>query len=154
MDPDRPGSTREQITIQRTVPARGIPSPARLRRVAAAALADDCCGALTLRIVDADESQALNRDFRGKDAPTNVLSFGYDDVPELLGDVVICADVVAREAAAQGKSAAAHWAHMVVHGCLHLQGFDHQSDAEAARMEALETAILARLGFGNPYLTS
>lgn len=151
MDPASSGPTREQIHIQRTVPAQGIPSPARLRRVAQAALADDCLGELTLRIVDAEESRALNRDFRGKDAPTNVLSFGYNDFPGVLGDIVICADVVAREAAEQGKAAAAHWTHMVIHGCLHLQGFDHECDADAARMEAKETAILARLGFGNPY---
>lgn len=110
---------------------------------------------LTIRIVDADESRALNRDYRGKDSPTNVLSFPAELPPEveipLLGDLVICAPVVAREAGEQGKPLAAHWCHMVVHGCLHLLGYDHVEDEQAEAMEALETRILARLGYPNPY---
>jgi len=106
-------------------------------------------GELTIRIVDAAESQALNLDFRGKDKPTNVLSFQGDTV--VLGDLVICAPVVAREAQEQGKALLAHWAHMVVHGCLHLQGLDHEDELEAVRMEARETRILKNLGFPNPY---
>lgn len=110
---------------------------------------------LAIRLVDEDESQALNHQYRHKNAPTNVLSFPCDLPPEveldLLGDLVICAPVVAREAQEQGKSAEAHWAHMVVHGCLHLLGFDHIEDAEARVMENLETAILQALDFPPPY---
>lgn len=110
---------------------------------------------LSVRIVDEAESQALNRDYRGKDNSTNVLSFPAElpagvDVP-LLGDLVICAPVVAREAAEQGKPLAAHWCHMMVHGCLHLLGYDHLEDAEAEAMESLETRILARIGYPDPY---
>lgn len=145
-----PVAPEVSIQVQRRVPARGIPSAESLRAFARAALQPGAGGELTLRITDADESRALNRDFRGKDKPTNVLSFGYD-VPDMLGDLVICADVVAQEAAEQGKVPRAHWAHMVVHGCLHLQGFDHECEPDAAHMEATETAILAALGFRNPY---
>jgi probable rRNA maturation factor len=114
---------------------------------------------VTLRVAEADEVQGLNRDYRGKDKPTNVLSFPSElpaellselDEPEL-GDIIICAEVVAAEAAEQGKSLAAHWAHMVVHGMLHLQGYDHIEDADAEKMEALEVEILSGLGFANPY---
>jgi len=108
------------------------------------------------RIVDAPESQALNRQYRGKDYPTNVLSFPaeYNEfLPyDYLGDLVICAPVVEREANEQGKQLLDHWAHMVVHGMLHLQGYDHESDEQAAEMEALEIEILAALGHTNPYL--
>ena len=107
-------------------------------------------GELTIRLVDAAESQALNREYRGKDKPTNVLSFGYD-MPGLLGDLAICAPVVRREAVEQGKAVDAHWAHMTVHGCLHLCGYDHVDDADAAAMEALEIAVLASLNLPNPY---
>lgn len=145
------------ITVQRRVPPAGIPSAASLRRFARAGL-EGLPGEITLRLVDALESRQLNHQYRGKDYATNVLSFAYD--PELMaadggvmGDLVICADVVAREAAEQGKPAVAHWAHLVVHGCLHLRGFDHENDADAARMEARETAILADLGFPTPYET-
>lgn len=112
---------------------------------------------LTVRLVDTNESQQLNRDYRGKDKPTNVLSFPADLPPEielpLLGDLVICADVVAQEATEQGKTNEAHWAHMTVHGCLHLLGFDHIDDQEADEMEALETQILQGLGYPAPYET-
>ncbi|BDM65642.1 endoribonuclease YbeY [Shewanella sp. NFH-SH190041] len=110
---------------------------------------------LTIRIVDAEESQTLNRDYRGKDRPTNVLSFPFEAPPgielPLLGDLVICASVVENEAADQHKPLAAHWAHMVVHGCLHLLGYDHIEDAEAEEMEALETQLIQSLGFEDPY---
>lgn len=111
---------------------------------------------LTIRIVDEDEGQQLNLDWRGKDYATNVLSFVADippgllDIP-LLGDLVICAPVVMREAAEQDKSLAAHWAHLVIHGCLHLQGYDHIEDEEAEAMEALERQLLAQLGYPDPY---
>lgn len=129
-----------------------MPSPARLRAWAEAALAGQR-GELTIRVVGGRESRALNRRFRGKDKPTNVLSFPYAE-PGVLGDVVLCAPVVNREAREQGKSPAAHWAHMVVHGVLHLRGFDHIRHAEARVMESRERAILARLSFPDPYLLS
>ena len=104
---------------------------------------------LTIRIVGAAESRALNRTWRGKDKPTNVLSFGGAG-PEV-GDLAICAPVVAREAREQGKSARDHWAHMVVHGVLHLMGYDHEREREAALMEKREVNILGQLGIPNPY---
>ncbi len=111
---------------------------------------------LTVRIVDEAESAALNSQYRGKDYPTNVLSFTYDIPAEvemnLLGDLVICAPVVQREAGQQGKAEQAHWAHMVIHGVLHLLGFDHLNDTDTQNMEQHEIAILAELGFPNPYL--
>lgn len=138
------------IGIQRRVAARGIPSPARLRGWAAAALGGER-GELTLRIVGEAESRRLNREYRGKDKSTNVLSFGYE-TPGVLGDLVLCAPVIAREAKGQGKPPAAHWAHMVVHGVLHLRGLDHIRAADAKVMEGRERAILARLSFADPYL--
>jgi probable rRNA maturation factor len=131
------------------VSARSVPSAARLRRWAGAALGRRR-GELTLRIVGPAESRTLNRRFRGKDQPTNVLSFPYGE-PGVLGDIVICAAVVNREAREQGKRAPAHWAHMVVHGVLHLLGFDHIRPADARVMEGRERAILARLSFPDPY---
>ncbi|GGW53834.1 rRNA maturation RNase YbeY [Alishewanella tabrizica] len=111
---------------------------------------------VTIRIVDEAESQQLNYQYRAKDKPTNVLSFPFQCPPgielPLLGDLVICAQVVASEAAEQGKVPAAHWAHMVIHGCLHLLGFDHINDDDAAEMEVEEIQILQQLGVNNPYL--
>ncbi len=113
---------------------------------------------VSVRIVDAAEIHALNSDYRGKDKPTNVLSFPAGDVaglpadmPVPLGDVVICASVVREEAAAQGKAITDHWAHMLVHGTLHLLGYDHETETEAAEMEALETRILSEHGVADPY---
>ena len=113
---------------------------------------------VSVRIVAAAEIQALNKQYRGKDKPTNVLSFPAGkvsglpaDIPVALGDIVICASVVHDEAAAQRKALEAHWAHMLVHGTLHLLGFDHDSDADAAEMEALETRILSDHGLADPY---
>lgn len=140
--------------MQRAVAARGVPSPARLKAWARAALAGAGRGRerreLTLRIVGNAESRSLNRRYRNKDRPTNVLSFP-SDAPGVLGDLVLCAPVVGREAREQGKAAAAHWAHMVVHGVLHLLGFDHIRPADAKVMEGRERAILARLSFPDPY---
>jgi len=113
---------------------------------------------VSVRIVDANEVRALNRDYRGKDTATNVLSFPAgplaglpDDALMLLGDIVVCASVVDREAAEQDKAVADHWAHMLVHGTLHLLGFDHENDADAAEMEALETQVLTAHGLPDPY---
>ena len=107
---------------------------------------------LTVRIVDAEEGQRLNREFRHKDYPTNVLTFDYSGAPVVAADLVLCAPVVAREAAELGKPLAEHYAHLLVHGALHAQGWDHETgEADAQAMEAHETAILARLGFADPY---
>ncbi len=108
----------------------------------------------TVRIVDEAESRALNHQFRDRDSATNVLAFPADSELldyDCLGDLVICAPLVATEAMAQGKSQDAHWAHLVIHGMLHLQGYDHHTEAQAARMEALEVEILDTLGYTNPY---
>ncbi len=137
------------IHIQRAVPATGIPSPASLRTWAEAARGRTR-GEITLRIVDAAEGRTLNRDWRGRDYATNVLSFPMQE-PDYLGDIVICAEVVAREAGEQHKAPRAHWAHLVVHGVLHLKGHDHIADAEAEKMEGLERKLLYRLGFSDPY---
>jgi probable rRNA maturation factor len=111
---------------------------------------------LTIRIVDEIESQSLNKQYRNKEKPTNVLSFPFEAPPQidlnLLGDLVICAPIVSNEAKEQSKHEISHWAHMVVHGTLHLQGYDHIEDDEAEAMEALEIKILTKLGFPNPYL--
>ncbi|EOD77265.1 metal-binding heat shock protein [Grimontia sp. AD028] len=110
---------------------------------------------VTIRLVDEFESQSLNRDYRGKDKPTNVLSFPFEAPPgvelDLLGDLIICRQVVEKEAEEQNKDLLAHWAHMVVHGSLHLLGYDHIDDEEAEEMESLEISIMNALGFENPY---
>lgn len=110
---------------------------------------------LTIRVVSPAESQQLNHDYRGKDSPTNVLSFPFDAPPDvdlaLLGDLAICADVVTREAQEQQKTLTAHWAHMVIHGTLHLLGYDHIENDEAEQMEALEIELLAGFGIADPY---
>ena len=107
---------------------------------------------ITVRIVDADEGQALNRSYRQKDYATNVLTFDYTQAPTVHADLVLCAPVIAREAKENKKTLQAHYAHLLVHGTLHAQGHDHEnSDQEAAEMEALETGILLRLGFADPY---
>lgn len=137
------------IHIQRAVPPQGLPSATSLRDWAKAARGKKG-GEITIRLVSPDESQALNRDWRGKDKPTNVLSFPMQE-PDYLGDIVICAAVVAAEAAEQHKTLRAHWAHMVVHGVLHLLGHDHLVEAEAEQMEALERRLLAKMGFSDPY---
>jgi len=138
-------------------------SRALVRRWAQAALLAPA--ELTIRFVDADEGRALNRDYRAKDYATNVLTFAYNedtgdgdaedcetvDTAPTHADIILCTDVLQREAAEQGKTLEAHAAHLVVHGVLHAQGYDHETDAEAAEMEALEIDILARLGVENPY---
>lgn len=123
-------------------------------------LAPDTEFELTIRIVDKDEIQALNNTYRHKNKPTNVLSFPYEgfefEVPEevqlpLLGDLIICHDIVVAEVQQQAKTVIEHWAHMVVHGVLHLKGYDHLESSDAEQMEALEIKILQQLGFSNPY---
>jgi probable rRNA maturation factor len=112
----------------------------------------DADAEITVRIVDAEEGQALNRDYRQKDYATNVLTFDYTQAPLVTADLVLCAPVIAREAREQRKTLHAHYAHMVVHGTLHAQGWDHEtSDADATAMEAREVEILAGLGFKSPY---
>ncbi|GGA33555.1 rRNA maturation RNase YbeY [Dyella nitratireducens] len=140
------------------IPRAGVPSPASFRRWVEAALAGARrrrAAALSIRIVGTREGRALNRTYRDKDYATNVLSFPMDLPPgvrlPLLGDIAICAPVVRREAAEQGKPVANHWAHLTVHGVLHLLGYDHIEEAEAVRMEALETRILKGLGVPDPY---
>lgn len=112
----------------------------------------DADGEITVRVVDAEEGRALNRDYRRKDYATNVLTFDYAQEPVVLADLVLCAPVVAREAAEQGRTLQAHYAHLLVHGALHAQGWDHETGPEDAEaMEARETAILTGLGFDDPY---
>jgi probable rRNA maturation factor len=146
------------VHVGYAMPRAGLPAAASFRRWVEAALR----GAkrrrateLSIRVVDASEGRALNRDYRGKDYATNVLSFEAELPPgvslPLIGDIVICAPVVAREAAEQGKLLRDHWAHLTVHGVLHLLGYDHLEEAEAEAMEALETRVLAGLGIPDPY---
>lgn len=113
--------------------------------------ADVATAEITVRVVDEAEGLALNATWRQRDYATNVLTFGYAEAPGVSADLVLCGPVVAREAVAQGKPLQAHYAHLLVHGALHAQGWDHEIDAEAERMEAREIAILRALGFGDPY---
>ncbi len=155
------GPVRLDLAIGYALPRVGIPAAVSFRRWVAAALAGRIREAdLAIRLVDVEEGRALNRHYRGKDYATNVLSFPAE-LPEglpkgvklpLLGDLVICAPVVAREAREQGKPLNAHYAHLTVHGCLHLLGWDHEEPREAEAMEQLERDILAGLGLPDPYL--
>lgn len=145
-----------ELDLQIASDAAGIPAAEEFRAWVAAALAGRREAAeLTIRVVDAEESAELNGTYRHKSGPTNVLSFPFEAPPgvvlPLLGDIVICAPVVGREAAEQGKAPAAHWAHMTVHGCLHLLGYDHIEPAEAEIMESLERTVLSGLGYADPY---
>jgi probable rRNA maturation factor len=144
------------VDFQVATDAQDLPQQADVEQWAATALSviDDACE-LSIRLVDEAESAELNGQYRGKDYPTNVLSFPFDAPvalsPRLLGDLVICVQVVEKEAKEQDKLPAHHWAHMVVHGCLHLLGYDHIEDEEAEEMEALEIKLLASLDIANPY---
>lgn len=140
---------RLNLSVQYACNREGVPSRPDFRRWARAAL--DGGGDITLRLVEADEGQSLNKEYRCKDYATNVLSFPYEYEPRIQGDLVICPAVVVREAAEQQKTLDAHYAHLVVHGVLHLQGWDHEDDADAEAMENEERRILADLGFADPY---
>jgi probable rRNA maturation factor len=145
------GTRRDALILQVATRSRRLPAPARLRRWARAALAQPA--RVTLRIVGEREGVSLNSEFRRKPRATNVLTFCYDGDGCLAGDVVLCATVIAREARAQGKTLDAHYAHLTVHGLLHLQGYGHETLREARIMEAREVSILRRLGFRSPYAT-
>ncbi len=151
-----------QLDLQWGIDPLPFPSLTACQRWVLASLVTDKMETteLTIRIVSLEESQALNREYRGKESPTNVLSFSFEQPAGLselgecipyLGDLVICADVVAQEAKQQNKALEAHWAHMVVHGVLHLQGYDHIEEEAALEMEALEVKIMKQLGYANPY---
>ena len=150
------GPIHLDVAVNYAAPRAGVPAAVSFRKWVAAALKGRIREAdLAIRIVDEREGQALNRHYRGKDYATNVLSFPAE-LPEgvklpLLGDLVICAPVVAREAKEQHKPAVAHYAHLTVHGVLHLLGWDHDDDKEAEAMEQLERDILAELGLPDPY---
>jgi probable rRNA maturation factor len=153
--------SRLEVAVSYALPRAGLPSATSFRRWVAAALDGRVREAdLAIRIVDSREGRSLNRHYRGKDYATNVLSFPAElpeGLPEdvrlpLLGDLVLCAPVIAREAREQGKPLNAHYAHMTVHGALHLLGWNHEDDTEAECMERLEREILASLGIADPYL--
>ena len=139
------------LAVQYASAAQNLPTAAQFRKWARQALRTDA--EIALRVVDDDEGRMLNREYRGKDYATNVLTFPLADEPLLMGDIVLCAPVVAREAEAQQKPLLAHYAHLTVHGVLHLQGYDHETDAEAAQMENLETEIITQMGYADPYLS-
>ncbi|WP_229008832.1 rRNA maturation RNase YbeY [Methylophilus sp. Leaf408] len=138
------------FSLQLASQENNLPTEAEFRRWVRAALRVDT--SVTIRIVDAEEGRVLNATYRGKDYATNVLTFPLTEHPHLMGDIVICAPVVAREAIEQGKTLLAHYAHMTVHGVLHLHGYDHEVDAQAALMESMEMAAMQKLGFANPYV--
>lgn len=144
------------IEVQYAISSDGLPGADDIRSWAVAALqANMDTAELVVRIVDIAEITALNLQYRGKDSATNVLSFPYDELPgvtsNLLGDVVVCAPVVASESVAQGKSLQSHWAHLVMHGVLHLRGYTHDEKDRAEDMETLEQQLMAAAGFPDPY---
>ena len=146
------------LSVQRPSKCSNLPTRPQIKKWALAALQPSVQNAeITFRIVDSEEGQTLNRDYRGKDYATNVLTFTFDeDMPDipgfpLLADIVLSAPVVEREATEQGIALEAHYCHLVVHGVLHLQGFDHIEEQEAEEMEALETQIVISLGYDDPY---
>ena len=140
---------RLSLSIQYAVKDDSLPTRAEVRKWVRATRPG--AAELTVRFVEAEEGRRLNAQFRGKDYATNVLTFPYAREPVLAGDIVLCLPVVLREAAQQGKPTAAHFAHLVVHGMLHLQGYDHETGDDARAMEHKERGILARLGFPDPY---
>ena len=138
------------LNIQFATEAEVLPTKKQFQKWVKAALRVDT--EVTIRIVDADEGRQLNSMYRGKDYATNVLTFPITEVPMLMGDIIICAPVVEAEANAQAKSLEAHYAHLTVHGILHLHGYDHETEPQAELMEGLETAIVTKLGYPSPYL--
>lgn len=128
-----------------------IPSEKQFRKWARTTLRVDT--EATLRIVDEEEGRALNRDYRGKDYATNVLTFPLTEEPWLIGDIILCAPVVEKEAQEQGISLEAHYAHLTVHGILHMHGYDHEEEAQAELMESIESFIMVQLGYADPYLS-
>jgi len=138
------------LNIQFATEAEVLPTKKQFQKWVKAALRVDT--EVTIRIVDADEGRQLNSMYRGKDYATNVLTFPIAEVPMLMGDIIICAPVVEAEANAQAKSLEAHYAHLTVHGILHLHGYDHETEPQAELMEGLETAIVTKLGYPSPYL--
>lgn len=145
----KPSSHQLSLSVQYASTVQRLPSRPQLRRWVQVAL--QCGIVMTLRIVDEAEGRELNKQYRGKNYATNVLTFIYDDTEPLSGDVVICAPVVEREAAEQGKALLDHYTHLVIHAALHLQGYDHENDSDAAQMEALEVALMLKLRRPNPY---
>jgi probable rRNA maturation factor len=137
------------LAVQYASDIQNVPTRAQFRRWFKVALQHSAD--ITLRIVDEPQGRELNKNYRGKDAATNVLTFVYDETEALLGDIVICAPVVEREAAEQDKDLLAHYAHLVIHAALHLQGYQHGNDADAVKMEALETALMLKLHYPDPY---
>ena len=145
----RPKAAPLELAVQYATRSRTVPTERQLGRWVRAALR---AGAeVTVRLVGSKEGRELNRVYRGRDYPTNVLTFVLNDSPPLAGDLVLCAPVVAKEARAQGKALIAHYAHLTVHGILHLQGYEHENETDAVEMEKLETRILKRLGYPDPY---
>ena len=138
-----------KLAVQYATDNTEIPTRPQFRRWVKAALMQDA--EIVLRLVDEAEGRELNQQFRHKNYATNVLTFVYNDTPPITGDIVLCAPVVSKEAQQQHKKLLAHYAHLTVHGILHLQGYDHIEDAEAAVMEQMETQILIRLGYEDPY---
>jgi len=149
--------TEAVIDLQVACDNSNLPAEADFKRWVEKVLAahEDTGNEVTVRIVTPEESQQLNHQYRGKEKPTNVLSFPFESPPELelplLGDLIVCADVVAQEAVEQNKALEDHWAHMIIHGCLHLLGYDHIEEEEAEEMESLEIELLASLNIKDPY---
>lgn len=148
-----------RVSVENASGDAAVPSASRFSEWLTVAFGESLTGELAIRIVDEDEGRALNERYRGRSAATNVLAFAGPDshtdidayMPRHLGDLVLCAAVVAREAREQGKDAEAHWAHLSIHGLLHLLGFDHEAEADARVMEQRETELLHKLGFDDPY---
>jgi probable rRNA maturation factor len=138
-----------KLSVQYAIKSPDVPLRSQFRQWASETLEGEAV--VTIRVVDEDEGRQLNHDYRGKDYATNVLSFVYEQTPLCLGDLVLCAPVISREAFEQGKKVEDHYAHMIIHGMLHLQGYDHLNDPDAHAMEAVETHIMKRLGYTDPY---
>ena len=143
--------SRLSLTIQFATDGVFLPSRQKIRSWVIAAMKEEMT--VAVRVVDEDEARTLNHQYRGRDYATNVLSFGYQTEP-CSGDLILCAPVIERESVAQGKDLEAHYAHLIIHGILHLQGFDHEEEPSAKVMEALETSVMQALGYGDPYTSA